>query len=222
MYVEVVDVLRCPRPHAAVSLVASVDTLQDRAILAGTLGCPACDARYPIVNGAVVFDAAALSRARIGPPAVTPMSTDNVMRLAAALDLAEPGGVVLLHGEWAAAATALLGLVDTAVVLLNPRPATPGRGVVSPLYGASLPIVAGTMRGAALDADAPAWLLDTVATTLRPRGRVVLSGRSPSLGETGFVGLREVARDASVWVGERAPTDAAAAPPVALGRRRRT
>lgn len=219
MYVELVDALRCPRPHPTTPLVASVDTIADRAILAGTLGCPVCDARYPVIDGAVVFDEdrhARLLRAGRSP---TP-SDDDVVRLAALLDLVEPGGVVLLQGEWTAAADSLLRLVDTALVLLNPRGAVPGRGVASPVYATAAPIAPGTLRGAALDRNADPGLVDSVVAALRSRGRLVLAPGQPAVA---LSGVRELAHDASGWVGERLPSLAPAdSPPVALGRGRRS
>jgi uncharacterized protein YbaR (Trm112 family) len=218
VYIELVDALRCPRPHPTTPLVASVDTIADRAIVAGTLGCPVCDARYPVIDGAVVFDEDHYARLlKVGRSPT--LSDDDVVRLAALLDLVEPGGVVLLHGEWAAAGDSLLRLADTALVLLNPRGPTSGRGVASPVYATSAPVAPGTLRGAALDSGADPGLVDSVIAALRPRGRLVLSPGQPAVD---LSDMRELARDGSGWAGERLVSPAPAdSPPVALSRGRR-
>ena len=55
MFIELVDALRCPQPHAESWLVVASTRTQARHILEGTLGCPVCRAEYPIVDGVVDF-----------------------------------------------------------------------------------------------------------------------------------------------------------------------
>ena len=60
MFVELIESLRCPRhlegaadaPH----LVASTTRSEARHIIDGVLGCPTCNAEFPIVNGVARFD----------------------------------------------------------------------------------------------------------------------------------------------------------------------
>ena len=56
MFVELIELLRCPRPHEEAQLVASASRTEARHIVEGLLGCPVCGAEFRIVNGVVVFD----------------------------------------------------------------------------------------------------------------------------------------------------------------------
>ena len=53
MFIELVDALRCPRPHEESWLVLAASRLEARHVLEGTLGCPVCHAQYPIRDGIV-------------------------------------------------------------------------------------------------------------------------------------------------------------------------
>ena len=135
MIVDLADALRCIRPHEPAALITSVERLAGRQIVTGSLGCPVCDARYPVIDGAAVFDAAASERSR-GAPAVAPATEAGVIRIGALLDLIDPAGWVLLEGETSAAGAALHALLDTAVVLLNPPGDTVGsEGQMNVLIG---------------------------------------------------------------------------------------
>ncbi|HYD53846.1 MAG TPA: hypothetical protein VEA99_14510, partial [Gemmatimonadaceae bacterium] len=113
MHLEQVDVLRCPAPHEDSWLVAVIEQLASREIVRGTLGCPVCGAEYPVRGREVQMGGTASA-------SVEPASTDEAMRMAALLDLAEPGGLALLAGRWGAHAPALRLLVDQRLLLLAP------------------------------------------------------------------------------------------------------
>jgi len=136
--VDLADALRCIRPHEPAALITSVDRLAGRQIVTGSLGCPVCDARYPVVEGAAVFDMAWLDRSRAAPPAPA-AGEAAVIRVGALLDLTDPAGWVLLEGGISGAGAALHALLDTAVVLLNPPGAVPVGGDVSVIYAPVVP-----------------------------------------------------------------------------------
>jgi hypothetical protein len=167
-----------------------------RHIVEGRLGCPVCEAIYPIAGGAVLF----------APPS-TPRQTadpDDVLRTAALLDLADPGGVVVLVGPWSAYARPLVDVVDAHLLVIDPTGATEG---VSAIHaGGAIPLAAGSIRAAAT--DAPVGLVPA----LRPGGRLLapVTASVPA-------GVRELARDDRHWVGE---ATAGSSGPVSLGRRR--
>jgi hypothetical protein len=216
MHLELVDALRCLRPHEPTALVASVERITDRDVVTGTLGCPVCDARYPVVDGAVVFDAACQARYRMAPAGPPGDMGEIATRVAAVLDLTDAGGVVLLQGAWADAAEAVSRIVPIAMVLLNP-PGQPRAGEGrSPLYAPVAPLVQGSVRAAAVEGHADAALVDSVVTALRPGGRFM---GSADLGVP--AGVRELARDAGGWVGERLAVEGPArdGAPIALRRR---
>ena len=87
------SVLRCPREHEASGLVLAADTIDGRHVVTGVLGCPVCEAEYPIREGVAYFVDSV--------PAPAAPRRDDVMRTAAMLGLTEPGGVIALAGRWA-------------------------------------------------------------------------------------------------------------------------
>ena len=216
MFLELVDSLRCLADHEETWLVASVTGMEGRHIMRGTLGCPVCGAEYPIVDGIARFDqpdSAATElpadRSRLVEP-----EPEDVMRAAALLGLTEGGGVVLLGGRWSEVASPLLEIVPVHVLLVDPPGPVPLVESISVLRTTgSIPIAAGTLRAAALDASAarPETVTSTVKA-LRARGRLVMPASAPVPAE-----VVELARDDADWVGERTPP---ASPPVRLTRAR--
>ncbi|MFQ5679535.1 MAG: hypothetical protein ACE5HP_08745 [Gemmatimonadota bacterium] len=55
MFVEATEVLECPRCRVGPGLVAVVDEMRERRVVTGYVGCPLCEARYPIRERAVDF-----------------------------------------------------------------------------------------------------------------------------------------------------------------------
>ena len=211
MFIELIDVLRCARAHEESWLVGAFDEVRDRDVVRGRLGCPVCRAEYEIVDGTVRFDAPA-------PPAsaaasAAPLDPDETLRLAALLGLVGAGGVVLLAGSWGAHAAALEQLVPARYVVVNPGvPVSPGPSGSVLVTAGSVPLGAGSVRGAALD-DATVDLLPATLATLAPRGRLVAPASVAVPTE-----VAELARDARQWVAERG---AAASTPVPLRARTR-
>ena len=200
MFVELIGTLYCPEPHEPTLLLAAVDRIAGRNVELGTLACPVCDRRYPIINGVAVFDAArfAAAQAAAGSGDSSAMSgyrNGDEMRAAALLNLTEPGGLVLATGAWSGVAEPLQELAGVTVVVLNSGADFMGRGTVSPIYANALPFGRSAFRGVLLDAGSDG---ESVAATVRSGGRLVgpVALAVPS-------GSRELARDAELWVAER-------------------
>jgi len=210
---DLADALRCIRPHEPAALIMSVDRLSGRQIITGSLGCPVCDARYPVIEGAAVFDEASLVRCRAAP-AVPSADDAGVIRVGALLDLTDPAGWVLLEGAASAAAAALHALLETAVVMLNPPGPVPPGAELSVIYAPVAPFSPGLLRGAALSHGVDPVIADSVVGALRAGGRIMgpISVAVPA-------GVAELARDGHGWVGTRraVPTTV----PVTLSRGRR-
>jgi hypothetical protein len=198
MFIELVESLRCPRPHEFTWLVASTLEMAGRDIRRGLLGCPSCSARYPIRDGVVDF------RTRDGStpiPDSVPLGEPGgdpelAMRVAALLDLTSPGGFVMLAGTWARAAPALPPLVEgVEVLVLNATVAlASGNGLSLARTDGSIPIRPGAARGIALD-ERHALHVNSAARALRQFGRLVAP-----VGATLPPDLEELARDGSNWV----------------------
>jgi uncharacterized protein YbaR (Trm112 family) len=209
VHIDLIETLRCPRPHEESWLVATFDRMVGRRIADGTLGCPICHASYPIVGGiARLEDDGPPARAAAGTSGARPRPADGgdaPLRLAALLALAEGGGLAVLSGTWAREAAGVAELVpDVHLLLLDPvgwdRPLEESAETISVVVaGGRLPIAAAAARGVALDArHADAAMLGTASRALRDGGRLVAPAAS-RLPE----GISELVRDASVWVGER-------------------
>jgi len=207
MHVEMIDLLRCPNPHADSWLVASADETMARHVVRGTLGCPVCLAEYPVRDGVAELGAAV--EAGLASDASEP---DDALRIAALLGLTESGGTVALGGAWDRVAAALVELTGVRVLLVDPPTAPPLRDDMSAVRGGGVPVTPASLRGVALDArTADESRLAAAVRALRTRGRLVApaTARVPA-------GVTELARDARLWVAERGDV---ASSPIALQRR---
>lgn len=213
MFIDLIETLRCPRPHEDSWLVGAFDELSDRDVRAGRLGCPVCRAEYPIVEGVVHFDPPTEPDPEKHEP--SGIGADTALRLAAMLDLASPGGVIVLHGEWGRAGSMLAGFVETRLLLLDPPAGLAERERLSAVVCRdAVPVAAGSCRGIAIhDAAAVEQRTSSIASALKARGRLVIPAAVP-LPE----GFEVLARDASWVVGERT---AAPSGLVSLGSARR-
>lgn len=163
----------------------------------GMLGCPVCHAEFPIRNGEALFTReAAATSAR---PAA-----DTAMRLAAFLDLSDARGFAILCGYWGGHAEEVRAISHTPLLLVNPPRGVDvtGTGIVR-AHG-RLPVAPSSARAAALEETDDAALITSTVAAIRPGGRVVGPVTLP-LPE----GVRELASDAQMWVGEKgaAPED---------------
>lgn len=220
MFVELVDSLRCIRPHEPAWLIAAAFETVGRDIVRGVLGCHICHAEYPIAHGVADFRGAASATERMTSFHASGQAADApdpaaALRIAALLDLAEPSGYIVLAGSWSAASHELLALVDGVQVLgLNAVPSIEsGGGVSLALVCDDVPVRAGSCRGIALDgANASPAMLASAVPALRAGARLVAPAAT-----TAPDGVRVLARDESHWVGvkeaERRPVV-----PLALGR----
>ena len=214
MFIELVDHLRCIRPHEDAWLVAASYRMDERHILDGVLGCPVCRAEYPVRDGVVDLTAGAAQPAPHDPATDDPRADgDEALRLAALLHLLDVRAPVLLGGRWSGCAPTLAEAVPAAFLLLNPAPQPARHPALSTLLAAgTVPIAAGALHAAALDATLAAdpGVVAAAARALRPRGRLVAPAAAP-LPE----GLVELARDERHWVAESSGPPSA---PIGLAR----
>jgi len=211
MFIELVDSLRCPRPHEDAWLVLGADRMGGRNVMDGVLGCPVCDARFPIANGIADLRTGAPGPAPDAAPSPVAPDAEQAMRLAAFLNLGDARGYAVLAGQWTAQAAGVQAITDMHLLLVNPAPGVViGDGTSGILADDRLPVAAGSAYGAALDRAASAALLAHAVLGVRPGGRMVAPVDLP-LPE----GVTALARDAALWVAERA---AAPGPLVSLSR----
>ena len=176
----------------------------------GELGCPICATRYPVRAGVVDFTSGE------SIPQVMRAEQGLALRAAALLGLTEPGGLVVLAGEWSACAQELLAMTDGVQLLaLDFASGLESGGPLSlALIADVLPLAEGCARGIALDlAHSTGSLLAGAARALAPAGRLLAPATAPVPPM-----LRELARDDRHWVAEKSATTTSA--PVAIAPRR--
>ena len=159
----------------------------------GVLGCPICRAQYPIARGIAHFG--------LDWQAARPVRPDEqeAMRLAAFLDLADPRGYAVITGSVGSHAPLLRQLTDVQLLLVNPPAEIQMGGGLSGLTVVeTLPLAAGSARGAALDPRSSPELLRSAVAAVAPGGRVVAPATFPVPS-----GVTELVRDDRVWVAER-------------------
>lgn len=208
MFVELIELLRCPRAHQETPLVASSLRAEARHILDGVLGCPVCHAEFPIADGVALFGEAANPTPDEAPDAAI------AMRIAAFLELTDARGFALLCGGWGAHVDFIRRLSDTPLVLVNP-PAGVSTGVAAGVIHApdAVPFAGLVARALALHQQASDEFAASAVRAVRSGGRVLAPATLPLPS-----GVAELARDDRMWVGEKAAPPEPTSRPVAIRR----
>ena len=196
MFIELTEILRCPRDHPESYLVAAPIAMDGRRIVRGVIGCPVCQAEFPIVEGVAYFaerpPAAAVRGASPGYDAAA---------LAAFLNLSGPGGYAVLVGAAARFGAAMASTVQGVhFVAVNPPAEVAAGPALSLLVAGALPFKSSAVRAVALGADhaASAWLGEA-ARILLPGLRLAVEDERASP-----EGISELARGGGLFVGEKA------------------
>jgi uncharacterized protein YbaR (Trm112 family) len=192
VFVELIESLRCPRTHDESALIASATKTEARHIIDGVLGCPVCNAEFPIRDGVAHF----------GPPptlaAFEVPSQETAMRLAAFLELTDAQGFALLCSRWAIHIEPLSRLTETPIVAVNPSIAMPVRLAAGAIRGSVVPFAEGSARAFALDNAASKAIIASGVRAVRAGGRVLGPATLPVP-----EGVSEIVRDETMWVGEK-------------------
>lgn len=203
MLLELTEILRCPADHEESYVVCVTYAVEGSHVVRGVIGCPVCQAEYPIVDG--VADLRAETHRRTdaqahsdGAPSAGPLTAEAA---AAFLGLRGPGGYVLLAGSGARLAADLAALVPGVhVVCVNAAEGLPRAVAASYLRAANgVPVKSSWMRGVVLGADCAGepWLAEGA--------RLLLGGLRMVVEDEGAApeGVAELARGAGVSVWER-------------------
>ncbi len=198
--------LTCPGTHAPAALVASAWEQHDRRIVRGVLGCRVCGVVYAIRAGVADFGAAPPPGAAAPPAEQREMgeapNEATAVRLAAQLDLTEPGRWVLLFGDYARLAPALSVMFDAQCFAVGmghdlERHVAANASVLR--IRAVVPLAHACLHGVAIDdAHVTRVGVDQVCALLRPRGRLVAPVGVPVPS-----GTTELAGDEREWVATR-------------------
>lgn len=196
MFIELAEVLRCPKSHEESWLVLAADRVDGRDAMEGTLGCPVCKSEFDIKKGIAEFAGAPRTKRGIA------IDVGEAMRLAALLDLTDSRGYAILVGEVGALAETLRDLVDVQLLLINPgADVEMGKGLSGLTIRddwTALPVAAGMARAVALDEATIPAQLEAALAVVKVGGRVVapITLAVPD-------GAVELARDDRHWVAER-------------------
>jgi uncharacterized protein YbaR (Trm112 family) len=198
LFIELTEILRCPRDHPESYLVAAPIIMDARRIVRGVVGCPECGAEFPVLDGIAYFgDRARPPRRRAGRPA----PDYDAVALAAFLNLGGPGGYAALVGQAARFGPAIVALLPGVhVVAVNPPPGVAPLPMLSVLESPrALPVKSATLRAVALGADhaAAPWPAEA-ARALLPGLRLVIEDERAAPD-----GVSELARAAGLFVGAR-------------------
>ena len=220
MFIELTEILVCPACRTegadeyAQGLVAVVQSRSERRVVEGWLGCPQCEARYPIRGGLVHFSD---EEPEAAPSAI---ETERALQAAALLGAHEAAGYLVLGRGLDAIAEPLSRLAPGCeVVAVGCLGVVPGPGGtsrrVSRLQGTveeALPFRSGSISGIALREPDRSVLMEALRV-LRPAGRLVVFGpeRLPPAGDSrsglaaveGIEGLEVVAKEEHVLVAVR-------------------
>lgn len=196
MLLALTDHLRCTNAHDETWLVAQADAVDAGRMVEGVLGCPVCHAERVVRKGVLYWSGEATTAGNVDVPDA---DANRFMRLGALLGFAEGHAPFVLCGDEGLAATGLNGLADAPLVLLDP-PDDRAAPFATIIRGAPAVPFVGAARGIAAEAREDAPFLASCVRALAPRGRLVARA-----GAALPAGIRELARDAAEWVGEREP-----------------
>ena len=192
MYIELIDLLRCPRNHEETWLVAAFTKLSERYVEEGRLGCPVCNASYVIRGGAAIFGADV--REDTGAVESQP-DADAAIRLAAFLNLTRPGSTVLLHGSHAALARTVSEITQSRMIALDPQFKVDDTELIATIRGdGRIPLASSSLDAVALSDSIH---VNDVSRVLRQGGRLLAPVDVPLP-----AGVTELARDTQFVVAE--------------------
>jgi len=209
MFIEIAELLRCPREHDESFCVVSPDRVVDRRVMRGVIGCPTCRAEYPIENFIVDFAVARGSRdesggdedeSRIVSPADATIGVDAHV-IQALLNLSGPGGSVALIGT---AVLRAVGLADTMagihyIGVNAPAVVGPTQDLTLVTTSGRIPVRSSSMRGVVLGAEYAGddWIVEATRVLLRGMRLVTLSTVATPKGIT------KLAMQDGVFVGQK-------------------
>ena len=202
MFIELIDLLRCIRPHDETWLVASFNKVNNRFVEEAKLGCPSCSAEYWIRGGVADFSGEViLPECDDERKAASHRREELATRAGAYLEATEPGATVVLGGLWAYAAQELSEMAEVRVIAINaPGEVKESETVGLVRVGSEIPLAAGSVLGVAIDAWFPANIVESAARVVRPGGRIV--GPAATKAPSGFSIL---AHDDKYWIAQKAP-----------------
>lgn len=173
MHIQLTDILACPVCGPPHGLILRADTMRERRVEEGALGCPNCERNWPVANGVAWLDPDASRIPGDTVTAGTDADPEATIRMAALLGLDHAKGFVLVTGPAAAVSAAVATMADGVEVIADARCAGPGP-ISRIAVGKVLPFYGGRLHGIWLSGETADRLLEEAARALHPLGRLVL------------------------------------------------
>jgi uncharacterized protein YbaR (Trm112 family) len=167
------DYLTCPRCRSGIGLVLLADRVSGRHVEQGQLGCPNCQAQFPITGGIADFGAP--------DPVNSPQESANALELAALLGITEGPAVALMLGRYehvAGALAELLRAVEFVVGDAAARTETARDSVSALRIADAVPLRDQSMRGVVVARTAH-HLVGEAARVCAIAARVVVNAPGP-------------------------------------------
>ncbi|MGH7555939.1 MAG: hypothetical protein ACREMQ_23295 [Longimicrobiales bacterium] len=209
MHIQLTDILSCPRCGPEFGLILLADHIEERRVLAGTLGCASCQGKYVVRDG--VADLRTAEHAAIaaaGGVAEAEDAAQRALRFAALMGVTEGPGVLLVIGPAAMLAPRIAEIVANVEVVAagDAVSALPEQAGVSRIVvGQRLPFYSKRIRGITLSGAAAGPLLEEAARAVGPLGRLVLEpAPDDAVERLTQQGLRIVAQQGDTIVAARA------------------
>ena len=199
MFLELAELLACPAVHEPTYCVVSSDEMQGRRVVRGTVGCPSCEAEYPIVDGFVRFGTDPLLGRDSRADDLTVEEMPKALDVHALLGLEGPGGYVVLLGSVARMAADLSDAMrGVHFVGVNPPPEVVESEVLSLLCAErTVPLRSESVRGVVVGKEyCRAHWLEEGARVLLKGLRLVVADESVKV-----AGVEEMASGDGMWLG---------------------
>ncbi|KPJ96441.1 MAG: hypothetical protein AMS18_00875 [Gemmatimonas sp. SG8_17] len=201
MFIELAEFLRCPADHAPAYCVITPAEMEDRGVLSGVVGCPICEAEYPITDGVVRFGADPLLGRGSRSDDLTVEEMPSAHSIWNLLALGSPGGYVILLGSPARLVEALAAEMDGIHYIgVNAPPEVQGSAELSLLTAtASIPLRSDICRGVVVGreyAEQP-WLGEGARVTLEG-GRMVVAKEDVEVTSMNCLAVGQ-----GLWVGDK-------------------
>jgi uncharacterized protein YbaR (Trm112 family) len=193
VYIELIDLLRCPNDHDESWLVAAFNKMEGRFVIEGKLGCPVCNASYPITTGIADMRGDALPDPETSDAGRSSVEDEaTALRIAAMLGLTRAGSIAVLVGVSPDIPGIVAEMTSTRVIGVNPTSAVHDEkeNVALVYSGARLPFASASVDGIMLSSNASTGDVQEAVRVLATGGRLVAPATVELAGN-----LRELARD---------------------------
>jgi uncharacterized protein YbaR (Trm112 family) len=179
MHLGLTDRLSCPRCGPDFGLILLANRIQDRRVLEGELGCSNCRGTYPVREGYADLRVPPRSPPPHPSPEIDPAAaeSEDAVRLAALLGVAQGPGTLLMKGPAAVHAprlAELIGGVEIVVMGAELMEARESEGVSRVIARPRIPFFSDTFRGILLSGKIDDGDLAEAARSAAPSARVVV------------------------------------------------